>query len=189
MNPPCETLPQRPLEPRPAAAVRRLWTGTGRDREDPREKGETFTQRPERPRGAASPARPADGSAAVVMQLAPDVPSVTARSGDVVALAPNVLSVRHWERLMGGALYAASTRIDWASLLRRSLDVDVLQCPKCQGRLRVLAVITERELVRRILAHLGVPTDAPPVARARDPTDDLDDVEPQDQNAPSNRHG
>ena len=74
---------------------------------------------------------------------------------------------------MGGALYAASTRIDWASLLRRSLDVDVLQCPKCQGRLRVLAVITEREPVRRILAHLGVPTDAPPVARARDPTDDL----------------
>ncbi len=152
-------------------------------------KGETFTQRPERPREAASPARPADGSAAVVMQLAPDVPSVTARSGDVVALAPNVLSVRHWDRLMGGALYAASTRIDWASLLRRSLDVDVLQCPKCQGRLRVLAVITEREPVRRILAHLGVPTDAPPVARARDPTDDLDDVEPQDQNAPSNRHG
>jgi hypothetical protein len=92
-----------------------------------------------------------------------------------------VLSVRHWDRLMGGALYAASTRIDWASLLRRSLDVDVLQCPKCQGRLRVLAVITEREPVRRILAHLGVPTDAPPVARARDPTDDLDDVEPQDQ--------
>jgi hypothetical protein len=144
-------------------------------------KGETFTQRPERPREAASPARPTDGGAAVVMQLAPDVPSVTARSGDVIALAPNVLSVPHWDRLMGGALYAASTRIDWASLLRRSLDVDVLQCPKCQGRLRVLAVITEREPVRRILAHLGVPTDAPPLARARDPTDDLNDVEPQDQ--------
>ena len=45
----------------------------------------------------------------------------------------------------------------------------------------MLAVITEREPVRRILAHLGVPTDAPPVARARDPTDDLDDVEPQGQ--------
>ena len=46
----------------------------------------------------------------------------------------------------------------------------------------MLAVITEREPVRRILAHLGVPTDAPPVARARDPTDDdLDDVEPPGQ--------
>jgi len=41
----------------------------------------------------------------------------------------------------------------------------------------VVAVITEREPVRRILAHLGLPTEAAPPARARDPTDDLDDVE------------
>jgi hypothetical protein len=59
--------------------------------------------------------------------------------------------------------------------------VDVLQCPTCQGRLRVLAVITEREPVRRILAHLGLPTEVPPLARARDPTDDQDDVEPDGQ--------
>jgi hypothetical protein len=59
--------------------------------------------------------------------------------------------------------------------------VDVLECPKCHGRLRAVAVITERDPVRRILAHLGVPTDAPPVARARDPTDALDDVEPPGQ--------
>ena len=66
-------------------------------------------------------------------------------------------------------------------LLRRTFDVDVLQCPKCHGRLRVLAVITEREPVRQILAHLGLPTEAPPVARARDPTDDAVDAEPSDQ--------
>jgi len=101
--------------------------------------------------------------------------------GDVIALAPNVLSVRHWDRLLGGALYAASPRLDWASLLRRSFSVDVLACAKCGGRLRVLAVITEREAARRILAHLGQPTEAPPVARARDPTEDQDDVEPQGQ--------
>ncbi len=45
----------------------------------------------------------------------------------------------------------------------------------------VLAVIPEREPVRRILAHLGPPTEVPPLARARDPTDDLDDVEPDGQ--------
>jgi hypothetical protein len=101
--------------------------------------------------------------------------------GDIVALAPNVLSVRHWDRLMRGVLYAATPRVDWASLLRRSFDVDVMQCPRCQGRLRVLAVITEREPVGRILAHLGVAIDLPPLARARDPTDDLDDVEPPEQ--------
>ena len=44
-------------------------------------------------------------------------------------------------------------------------------------RLKVVAVITEREPVQRILAHLGLPTDAPPVARARDPTDEPDDDE------------
>jgi hypothetical protein len=101
-----------------------------------------------------------------------------ASPGDVARLAPNVLSVRHWDRLMGGALYAATPRVDWASLLRRSFEVDVLQCPRCQGRLRVLAVITEREPVQRILAHLGVPAEAPPLVRARDPTDDdVDEVQ------------
>ncbi len=83
---------------------------------------------------------------------------------DVVLLAPNVLSVRHWDRRMRGALYAATPRLDWASLLRRSFEVDVLQCPKRQGRLRVIALITEREPVQRILAHPGVSTEAPPVS-------------------------
>jgi hypothetical protein len=82
--------------------------------------------------------------------------------------------VRHWDRLLGGVLYASTPRLDWVSLLRRSFEVDVLQCPKCQGRLRVLAVITEREAVQRILGHLGVPADTPLPARARDPTDDAE---------------
>jgi hypothetical protein len=88
-----------------------------------------------------------------------------------------VIAVRHWNRLLGGLLYAATPRVDGATLLRRSFAVDVLKCPKCHGRLRVMAVITEREPVRRILAHLGMPTEAPPLARARDPTDDVVDDE------------
>jgi hypothetical protein len=32
------------------------------------------------------------------------------RSGDVATLAPNVLSVLHWDRLLGGVLYAATPR-------------------------------------------------------------------------------
>jgi hypothetical protein len=44
------------------------------------------------------------------------------------------------------------------------------------ARLRMIAVITEREAARRILAHLGLPTEPPPLARARDPTEeDIDD--------------
>jgi hypothetical protein len=34
---------------------------------------------------------------------------------------------------MRRALYAATPRLDWASLLRRSFEVDVLQCPKRQA--------------------------------------------------------
>ena len=101
--------------------------------------------------------------------------------GDVVFLRPNVLAVKHWNRLLGGLLYAVSPRVDWATLLRRSFQVDVLECPKCHGRLRALAVITEREPVRRILASLGLPTDAPPLARARDPTDVVVDDRDDDQ--------
>jgi hypothetical protein len=88
-----------------------------------------------------------------------------------VMLTPNVLSTKHWSRLLGGALYAASPRVDWATLLRRSFDVDVLRCAGCGGRLRVLGEVTEPSLVRVVLESLGLPPDAPPVARARDPTD------------------
>jgi hypothetical protein len=99
------------------------------------------------------------------------------RSGDVILLAPNIISVKHWDRLLGGLLYAVQPRVDWATLLRRSFSVDALECPKCHGRLRVVAVITEREPARRILAHLGLPTEPPPTARARDPTEDVGDDE------------
>jgi hypothetical protein len=68
-------------------------------------------------------------------------------------------------RLHGGLLYAATPRIDWAALMRRSLDVDVLQCPRCDGRLRVIAVITAREPVQKTLSHLGLPTEEPPLAK------------------------
>jgi len=99
--------------------------------------------------------------------------------GDVITLAPNVISIKHWDRLMGGLLYATQPRVDWARLLRRSFSVDVLECPKCHGRLRVVAVITEPEPIQRILAHLGLPTDPPAIARARarDPTDDAFDYQ------------
>jgi len=120
---------------------------------------------------SARPATPASDVAMTAAVLRAPGP------GDVIQLAPNIISVKHWDRLLGGLLYAVQPRVDWATLLRRSLSVDVLECPKCHGRLRVVAVITEREPAQRILAHLGLPTEPPPVARARDPTDDVGDDE------------
>jgi len=44
--------------------------------------------------------------------------------------------------------------------------VDVLDCPECGGRLRLLATIKQREVIEKILSHLGLPAappeDAPP---------------------------
>ncbi len=84
-------------------------------------------------------------------------------------LSPNVLSVRHWERLRSGALLANSPRIDWATLMRRTFDVDVLACARCGGRIKVLGVVDDPETVRTILSELGI-SSAPPCVRARDPT-------------------
>ena len=54
-------------------------------------------------------------------------------------------------------------RLDWASLLQRVYQIDVLVCRDCGGRLRVIAFITDERVARRILDHLGIP----PVTRAR----------------------
>ena len=61
-------------------------------------------------------------------------------------------------------------------LLRRTFDIDILDCAKCHGRLRVVAAIADVRGARRILERLGVPSAAPEAARARDPTH-LDDEE------------
>ena len=90
----------------------------------------------------------------------------------VAWLAPNVLSVRHWNGLVAGALYAATPRVDWAMLLRRTFSVDLLACAACHGRMRVLGRVTERDTVRAVLERLAMAAEAPCVARARDPTND-----------------
>ena len=64
-------------------------------------------------------------------------------------------------------------KIPWAELLQRVFREDVLACP-CGGRRRLLAIITERSVVKAILEHLGLPTTGPPIAPARNkPPPDL----------------
>ncbi len=61
----------------------------------------------------------------------------------------------------------APTRIPWAELLERVLRIDVLRCERCGGRMTVLAFLTQRASVRKVLEHLGLPTTGPPIAKAR----------------------
>lgn len=64
-------------------------------------------------------------------------------------------------------------RIPWAELLQRVFAVDVLECPRCAGRLELVAFINEPAVARKILDHLGLASQAPPLARAGAPGEDL----------------
>ena len=79
-------------------------------------------------------------------------------------------------RLLGGLLYASSPRLSWSKLLRRTFDIDILDCAKCHGRFRVVAAIVDVNDAHRILERLGVLSEAAQAARARDPTN-LEDEE------------
>jgi hypothetical protein len=57
----------------------------------------------------------------------------------------------------------------WAALMQRTVGFDVLACPRCGGRLRVIALIEETAVIGRILLHFGVPTEIPPPCPARAP--------------------
>jgi len=59
-------------------------------------------------------------------------------------------------------------RIDWARLLWRVWGVDALKCPACDGQMKMIAAITERVGIERILEHLGISTEVPRMRRARD---------------------
>jgi len=43
--------------------------------------------------------------------------------------------------------------------MRRSFGLDVLACPRCGGRLRLIALIEQAAVIERILRHLRLPTD------------------------------
>ena len=75
--------------------------------------------------------------------------------------------------LGAGLVAPCYARIDWASLLRRIYLEDVLACP-CGGRRRVLADVIDRDAIVAILDHLGLDPEAPPIARVRDPSGDVD---------------
>ncbi len=57
----------------------------------------------------------------------------------------------------------------WAELLKRTFSLDVLECDKCHGRLRLLAMVTGDKSIARFLRKLGEPFEPPPRLPARGP--------------------
>jgi hypothetical protein len=68
-------------------------------------------------------------------------------------------------------------RLPWAELLRRVFLADVLDCPRCHARMRIVAAVTEPGAVERILRHLGENAQPPTIAGPRAPPPDDAEVE------------
>jgi hypothetical protein len=80
----------------------------------------------------------------------PTGPSASANGSDGSSAAPRA---RHWA---------------WGDLMRRAFEIDVLACPRCRGRLRLIATIDDPDAIRAVLAASAVSREladrAPPFA-------------------------
>jgi len=63
---------------------------------------------------------------------------------------------------------SAAPRWSWARLLKRVFALDMALGPLChRGALRIIAAITQWEVIRKILRHVKLSADPPPIAPAR----------------------
>jgi len=63
-------------------------------------------------------------------------------------------------------------RLSWAELMRRVFAIDVLECPRCGGPMRILAAIHPPDVTRAILECLELPSRAPPPLAPRPDSDE-----------------
>ena len=47
-------------------------------------------------------------------------------------------------------------RKNWARLIQKIYELDPLTCPKCSGKMKVISVIEDEEVIKKILKHLGL---------------------------------
>jgi hypothetical protein len=51
----------------------------------------------------------------------------------------------------------------------RQLGIDVETCPRCRGKMKIIALVRDPQSIARYLRHLGLPTEEPSMAPARGP--------------------
>jgi hypothetical protein len=76
----------------------------------------------------------------------------------------------------GAGAPALGANYRWAELMRHTFGIDVLSCPRCGGRLRLVALVHQTAVAARILTHLGLPADVPAAARAAPDRSDESDL-------------
>ena len=45
---------------------------------------------------------------------------------------------------------------NWARLIQKIYEVDSLTCLKCSGKMKVISMIEDEEIIKKILKHLGL---------------------------------
>jgi hypothetical protein len=109
--------------------------------------------------------------------LAPNAPwrrAVVAREDDECAVGPGEVSPAD---MPGDGVSTPGAPRDrmrpryrsWAELMRRAFEADVLACPRCGGRMVVLATLDDPAVIRRILTHLGLSLEPGEAAPGRAP--------------------
>ena len=89
-----------------------------------------------------------------------------AQTTDISSAMPRTPHI-HSLRICSALCLARHSNYSWSQLMARIFAVDVLQCPRCGGRMRILAAIEDPSVARKILDCLGLPSRPPPVAPAR----------------------
>ena len=92
--------------------------------------------------------------------------AVTAQAGKAVAATPAPAPKNSDEM---EPLQNHSARYLWAALLARVYEVLPLICPHCGAEMRMIAAITDRPTIERILTHIGQPPRPPRITPARGP--------------------
>src|SRR5499427_2240866 len=83
-------------------------------------------------------------------------------------LRGSVIPTRRQQGLDGEETTTGTPYWPWARLLGRVFGLDMAACPLCRrGTLRIMAVITQGEVISKILRHLKLAADPPPIAPAR----------------------
>jgi hypothetical protein len=57
--------------------------------------------------------------------------------------------------------------MSWAQLLKRVFAIDMASYPQCGDPLTIITAIEDPMVIAKILAHLGLPTRAPPRSPAQ----------------------
>ena len=53
-------------------------------------------------------------------------------------------------------MISKESRKNWARLIQKIYEVDPLTCPKCSGKMKVISVIEDQDVIKKILKHLGL---------------------------------